>query len=143
MAKNKKNKNKNEVEAKSNSKDMVKNTNSNPKPKSNKNPREAEIKAILQEFDKDLATAISQDIKAFLEGSALSIKGPILKEPTIQINLSDDFEKLTAILRETTDKELEKTYFEIDLLSDGYPKNSNTRKLLDKVQKKVKKITKK
>ncbi len=104
--------------------------------------KEKEIRSILEEFDKELATSISADIKTFLEGSALHIKGQILKEPTIQINLSDDYTKLTAILRETQDVNLEKTYFEIDLLSEKYPKNSKTRKTLEKIQKKIKKVAK-
>lgn len=101
--------------------------------------KQYEIEKILKEFDKNVSTFISEDIRAILKKSGLTIKGAILKDPTIQINLSDDFLQLTATLRETEDLEMKKTYFEIDLLSSDYPKSSEVKKVVDKLKKHLKK----
>ena len=95
---------------------------------------------ILNKFDKELSTLIAQDIKEFFKNFAIDVKGSILKEPTIQINLSKDYDKLIIIFRETSDINLEKTFFEIDFMEQKFPKNSKSDKLIQKIKKEFKKL---
>ena len=111
--------------------------------KNKKITQEEKLNEFLKEFNKDLAKAINEDIIDLLSQTALSIKGPLVENPVIQINVSKNGDKLIAFLREKNDQELSKTYLEIDLLATNYPKNSLIKKELDKFKKQLSKINKK
>ncbi len=102
--------------------------------------KEERIEEFLKTFTGELAQSINDDILNFYKESALIMRGPLIKEPIIQINVSKDGTKLIAILKEKTDENLERTYVEIDLLSDLYPKGTTTKKILSKYKKELKKI---
>ena len=104
--------------------------------------KEKQLSAFLQKFTIEIAKSINSDMISEFQKLALTIKGPLMKSPTIQINVSDDLKNLTAIWREADDTELKKSYIEIDLLSDKYPKTSSTKKLLKKYKKNLKTIEK-
>ncbi len=108
----------------------------------NKDNNLGKINQIIASFTQEDADELRQEILNLMEENSLSIRGEIWVDPALQFSFSKDGTELKAILRDANDKELKKTFLEVNLL-DGkfhFDKNSNLRKKLADIKKQIKKF---
>ncbi len=110
--------------------------------KDNKDNNLDKINQIVASFTQEDADELRQELLTWMETNSVSLQGEIWGDPAMQFCFSKDGSELKAILRDANDKELKKTFLEVNLL-DGkfqFNKNSNLRKKLLDIKKQIKKF---